>query len=125
LAFARAVPNRRLPGANQIPQSLVCLIRRPDLGELTGPEQACKLDCIAAIRLYPPARATGDQRRGDHGARVTESLDLSLQSITRWSGFVTKSRPYVGSFQLSNKTPHRCRIGSYKPKRPDFSIATA
>ena len=55
LALAGAILDRRLARAHQIAHRFVGLVRRPDLGQLASPEQACQLHGIAAVRLHPLA----------------------------------------------------------------------
>ena len=44
--------------SNEIPHRLMVLVRNPDRRKLTGAQQFCKADRVAAVRLHiPPAEA--------------------------------------------------------------------
>ena len=77
-------------GTAQVPNRLVFLGGRMNLGEQAGAEQLRELAGVAAIRLDPLAGLARNQRRSHHHAHHLHRPDPPLQCIATRPCFVTE-----------------------------------
>lgn len=79
MARAQQVRPHIFPAAQQIARRLFLVRRHVDGGQRTRPIEHRQLGCIAAVRLDPITGASRDQRRRNHLARNTCTVQRPLQ----------------------------------------------
>ena len=122
LALAAKIVSRRLAGPHKIAHGLVSGVRRPHARQFAGPMQPRQRDRIPSIRFDPLARPFRNQGRSDDKAVMTESLDLAIKPISRWSGFKANMQPVVSICQSLDRPLDRQRAVLDVAEKPDFSV---
>jgi hypothetical protein len=81
-----------LSGPAEVPDRLVRLRGRVDLGEKPRAQQLGELARITAIRLDPLARLARDKRRGHHDARHAQGPNRALHRVAARARLVAHSQ---------------------------------
>jgi hypothetical protein len=90
LALATIVLDRHRPGAHQIADRLVRLVRYPNRRQFRRPQQPGQRKRIAPVGFHTLARPARDQRWRNHRAGMSHREDLPIQTISRGPGLVTE-----------------------------------
>src|SRR5207248_9579043 len=80
LTLATIVLDCHCPGAHQITDCLVGLVRHPYRCQLRGPQKTGQRQRISSVGLHALAWSTRDQRRCSHRAARSEEHTSELQS---------------------------------------------
>jgi len=111
----------RLTCTNEITDRLVGLIRNPDRSQFAGAVQLGKVDRIPPVGLDPLAWLSRDQRWRNDGALVSRFGELSLNTVTAWSGFITEPQFSSRRSQLHGQRLQGSRCVGDLPMLAHFS----
>jgi hypothetical protein len=108
LALALEVLLRRLTGAREVAHGLMPLVGHPHCGEFASPQQLGQFHRIAPIGLDPIAWFLRDQRGSHHHDLVAESLDQSVETVSRRPCLVAERQTLILRRKLGHELAHRC-----------------
>ena len=95
LPLDSVVLGRCIASPHKVPHRLVTLIRNPDRGQLTSPQQLHEIDGVAPIGLDPITRLGRDQRRRHHHAVMAKVLDQSVETVSCRASLVAERQSSV------------------------------
>jgi hypothetical protein len=107
LAFDSVVLDRGIASPHEVPHRLMTLVRHPDGGQLTSPEQLREIDGVAPIGLDPITRLGRGQRRRHHDAVMAEALDQPVETVSRRAGLVAERQSSVFAREFSYELAYR------------------
>src|SRR5512144_3076477 len=123
LSFLAQIRCRCLARPAEVTNRLVDGIRHPDRRQLAGAKQPRKRHCVTPVGLDPLAGLAWDQRGRDNRAVMTQSLNLAVQPVPRWTSFVADMQRRITLRQLADQLLDRRRRAVDLAKLPDLTVA--